>query len=150
MESLEILPANHLLEISAHLHDRQLLEPWIGQIVKSDRANPELRDIIGQHHAKRAMELAATGGHNLLFYGPPGTGKTMLASRLPEILPRLSNQEALEVAAIHSIAGKGLRKKFRKGRSARLTTLPLLLHWWVAVVHQDLGRYLWRIRVFSF
>ena len=67
VESLEILPANHLLEISVLLHDRQLLEPWIGQIVKSDRANPELRDIIGQHHAKRAMELAATGGHNLLF-----------------------------------------------------------------------------------
>ncbi|MDG1782423.1 MAG: YifB family Mg chelatase-like AAA ATPase [Porticoccaceae bacterium] len=110
VESLEILPANHLLEISAHLHDRQLLEPWIGQIVKSDRVNPELRDIIGQHHAKRAMELAATGGHNLLFYGPPGTGKTMLASRLPGILPPLSNQEALEVAAIHSVAGKGLRK----------------------------------------
>ncbi|MDG1243983.1 MAG: YifB family Mg chelatase-like AAA ATPase, partial [Porticoccaceae bacterium] len=58
----------------------------------------------------RAMELAATGGHNLLFYGPPGTGKTMLASRLPGILPPLSNREALEVAAIHSVAGKGLRK----------------------------------------
>ena len=110
VESLEVLPANHLLEVSAHLHDRQLLEPWVGQIVKSDQTNPELRDIIGQHHAKRAMELAATGGHNLLFYGPPGTGKTMLASRLPGILPPLSNQEALEVASIHSVAGKGLRK----------------------------------------
>lgn len=136
VESLEILPANHLLEISAHLHDRQLLEPWIGQIVKSDRANPELRDIIGQHHAKRAMELAATGGHNLLFYGPPGTGKTMLASRLPGILPPLSNQEALEVAAIHSVAGKGLRKNIWE----RPFRAP----------HHDLGRYLLRISVFSF
>lgn len=136
VESLEILPANHLLEISAHLHDRQLLEPWIGQIVKSDRANPELRDIIGQHHAKRAMELAATGGHNLLFYGPPGTGKTMLASRLPGILPPLSSQEALEVAAIHSVAGKGLRKNIWE----RPFRAP----------HHDLGRYLLRISVFSF
>ena len=136
VESLEILPANHLLEISVLLHDRQLLEPWIGQIVKSDRANPELRDIIGQHHAKRAMELAATGGHNLLFYGPPGTGKTMLASRLPGILPPLSNQEALEVAAIHSVAGKGLRKNIWE----RPFRAP----------HHDLGRYLLRISVFSF
>ena len=136
VESLEVLPANHLLEVSAHLHDRQLLEPWVGQIVKSDRANPELRDIIGQHHAKRAMELAATGGHNLLFYGPPGTGKTMLASRLPGILPPLSNQEALEVASIHSVAGKGLRKNIWE----RPFRAP----------HHDLGRYLLRISVFSF
>ena len=64
---------------------------------------------MGQHHAKRALEISATGGHNLLFYGPPGTGKTMLASRLPGILPALTNQQALEVAAIYSVAGKGMR-----------------------------------------
>ena len=67
-------------------------------------------DIIGQMHAKRAMEVAAAGGHHLLFCGPPGTGKTMLASRLGGILPPLSNSEAMQVASIHSVAGKGLRE----------------------------------------
>ena len=59
-----------------------------------------------QHHAKRALEISATGGHNLLFYGPPGTGKTMLAKRLPTILPPLSLHEALETTKIHSVVGK--------------------------------------------
>ncbi len=67
--------------------------------------------MIGQYHAKRALEISATGGHNLLFYGPPGTGKTMLASRLPGILPPLPVKQALEVAAIYSVAGKGLRRR---------------------------------------
>ena len=67
-------------------------------------------DIIGQMHAKRAIEVAAAGGHHLLFCGPPGTGKTMLASRLGGILPLLSNSEAIQVASIHSVVGKGLRE----------------------------------------
>ena len=67
-------------------------------------------DIIGQMHAKRAMKVAAAGGHHLLFCGPPGTGKTMLASRLGGILPLLSNSEAIQVASIHSVVGKGLRE----------------------------------------
>ncbi|MBY5993301.1 YifB family Mg chelatase-like AAA ATPase [Ferrimonas balearica] len=64
-----------------------------------------LSEILGQDHAKRALLIAATGGHHLLLLGPPGTGKTMLASRLPGLLPPLSPEEALEVAAIHSVAG---------------------------------------------
>jgi magnesium chelatase family protein len=67
-------------------------------------------DIIGQMHAKRDMEVAAAGGHHLLFCGPPGTGKTILASRLGGILPPLSNSEAMQVASIHSVVGKGLRE----------------------------------------
>jgi magnesium chelatase family protein len=120
VNDLTILPAKHLLEISAHLHQRQLLQPWVQQsTAAADNHQPhgkpnrelseELNQVIGQHHAKRALEISATGGHNLLFYGPPGTGKTMLASRLPGILPALTNQQALEVAAIYSVAGKGLR-----------------------------------------
>ena len=110
VESLCVLPANHLLEVSAHLHQRTLIQPWVTSAYHSQHAHPELRDIIGQLHAKRAMEVAATGGHHLLLSGPPGTGKTMLASRLAGILPPLSNSEAMEVASIHSVAGKGLRE----------------------------------------
>lgn len=65
----------------------------------------DLKDVKGQNHARRALEIAATGGHNLIFVGPPGSGKTMLARRLPGILPPLSFQEALEVTRIHSVAG---------------------------------------------
>ena len=69
------------------------------------QSNINLRDIKGQDTAKRALEIAATGGHNMLMIGPPGSGKSMLASRLPSILPELSAQEALEVSMIHSISG---------------------------------------------
>lgn len=116
VNGLSILPAKHLLEVSAHLHQRQLLQPWAKQATAeadnrplNSKPDKELSEVIGQHQAKRALEISATGGHNLLFYGPPGTGKTMLASRLPGILPELTNQQALEVAAIYSVAGKGLR-----------------------------------------
>ena len=68
----------------------------------------DLRDVIGQHQARRALEVAAAGGHNLLFSGPPGTGKTMLASRLPGILPPLTEQEALDTAAVASVSQVGL------------------------------------------
>jgi magnesium chelatase family protein len=66
---------------------------------------PDLKDVKGQNHARRALEIAAAGGHNLVLVGPPGAGKTMLARRLPGILPPLSFEEALEVSQIHSVAG---------------------------------------------
>ena len=109
VEPLTILPVNHLLEVSAHLHQLTLLEPWQKLPPQNRPTCDQLNEVIGQQHAKRALELAASGGHHLLFYGPPGTGKTMLATRLLGILPPLTNTEALEVAAIHSVAGKGLR-----------------------------------------
>jgi magnesium chelatase family protein len=65
----------------------------------------DLSAVRGQHHARRALEIAAAGGHNLLFFGPPGTGKTLLASRLPGILPPLSREDSLEVTQIHSLVG---------------------------------------------
>ena len=65
----------------------------------------DLADVKGQHHARRALEICAAGGHSLLFSGPPGSGKTLMASRLPTILPPLTDDEALEVASIYSVAG---------------------------------------------
>jgi magnesium chelatase family protein len=70
-----------------------------------DVAAPDLADIVGQAHARRCLEIAAAGGHHVFFLGPPGAGKTMLAERLPTILPRLDAEAALEVSAIHSVAG---------------------------------------------
>jgi len=121
VDGLEILPCTHLLDISGHLLKQTELSLWDSAQLKSIKSanqnnsresdnQSQLNQVIGQHHAKRALEISASGGHNLLFYGPPGTGKTMLASRLPGILPPLNNQQALEVASIYSVAGKGLRQ----------------------------------------
>jgi magnesium chelatase family protein len=70
---------------------------------------PDLADVRGQHVPKRALEIAAAGGHNLLLFGPPGTGKSMLASRIPGLLPALDDRQALEVASVHSVAGLPIR-----------------------------------------
>ncbi len=99
-----ILPATDLLSVSAHLNGAQAL-PRHRRAAggKTLFHGPDLSDVRGQHHAKRALEIAAAGGHSLLMIGPPGTGKTMLASRLPGILPTMTQDEALEVAAVASI-----------------------------------------------
>ncbi len=107
-----VLGARHLLEVCAHLHGSRLLPPHAAA-PSSPAAHPEehepndLAEVRGQHHAKRALEIAAAGGHSLLLIGPPGTGKTMLASRLPGILPLMTEEEALETAAITSISDSG-------------------------------------------
>ncbi len=99
--------ADTLLNVCHHIAKNNSL-PLIKNNYKSYE-NPKikfnLKDVKGQYEAKRALEIAASGGHNILFKGPPGTGKTMLASRLPELLPNLNIDEALEVAAIHSVRG---------------------------------------------
>lgn len=103
---VDILAPRSLIALANHFRGTQVLsrpEPAI----RADPANlPDLADIKGQESAKRALEVAAAGGHNLLMVGPPGSGKSMLASRLPSILPRLSAAELLEVSMIHSIAGQ--------------------------------------------
>ncbi len=108
VEETAVLGARHLLDVCGHLHGNNRLKPhtYINDGV-SQQGYPNLSDIRGQHHAKRALEISAAGGHSLLMIGPPGTGKSMLASRLPGILPRMSKEEALESAAINSISHNG-------------------------------------------
>ncbi len=103
VEGIAVLGARHLLEVTGHLARDCRLEPVsLSRPAPSGSDVPDLSDIKGQHHAKRALEIAAAGGHSLLFIGPPGAGKTMLATRLPGLLPPLADAEALEVAAIQS------------------------------------------------
>jgi len=108
VEQATVLGARHLLDVCGHLHGNNPLKPhtYTNHGVP-EQGYPNLSDIRGQHHAKRALEIAAAGGHSLLMIGPPGTGKSMLASRLPGILPRMSKEEALESAAVNSISHNG-------------------------------------------
>jgi magnesium chelatase family protein len=103
---LDIRPAGHLLEVCEHLNGiAPLPRPEARPETERRPDCADLSDVRGQEHAKRALEVAAAGAHSLLFVGPPGTGKSMLASRLPGILPELSEAEALEVAAVRSVGG---------------------------------------------
>jgi magnesium chelatase family protein len=101
-----VYPATSLAEIVSHLAGKEPIDVvQKTDLAKVDSASNDLRDVRGQQHAKRALEIAAAGGHNLLFIGPPGTGKSMLARRLAGILPTMTDAEALETAAIDSVLG---------------------------------------------
>jgi magnesium chelatase family protein len=102
---LEVLAPKNLVALLNHAKGTQLLTRPEPVMSDDNVARPDLADVKGQESAKRALEIAAAGGHNLLMIGPPGSGKSMLAARLPGILPPLEPQEALEVSMIHSIAG---------------------------------------------
>lgn len=111
--------ANHLLEVCAHLQGKALLEPMVLPHAADGRSQArsalhhsaalDLRDVRGQAHAKSALAIAAAGFHSLLLIGPPGSGKSMLAQRLPGLLPPLTEDEALEVASIASASAVGFR-----------------------------------------
>ena len=104
--NLSILAAPSLLALINHFRGTQVLTPPKAEICRAPSKNKlDMKDIKGQVLAKRVMEIAAAGGHNVLFIGPPGSGKSMLAQRLPSILPPLEPAEALEVTMIHSLAG---------------------------------------------
>ena len=100
--------AEHILEVTAHLSGQKRLHLVDAEVKNCAASVPDLADVQGQHSAKRALTIAASGGHNLLFIGPPGTGKTMLASRLPGILPPMTDEEAIASASIKSISANGI------------------------------------------
>ncbi|WLI76600.1 YifB family Mg chelatase-like AAA ATPase [Kosakonia sp. H02] len=102
-ETPACLVANHLLEVCAFLEGKKTLSPPEPLTFCEEVHSEDLSDIIGQEQGKRALEITAAGGHNLLLIGPPGTGKTMLASRMGGLLPPLNNREALESAAVMSV-----------------------------------------------
>jgi len=106
---LEVLGASGLLAVTAHLNGTARMAAHSAPARGSRPETPDLGDVRGQHQARRALEIAAAGGHSLLLIGPPGSGKTMLASRLPGILPPLGEAEALEAAAAQSLADGGFQ-----------------------------------------
>jgi magnesium chelatase family protein len=111
VKQASVFSAQHLLEVCAYLKGEGKLP--VCEMVEQQKpvsSELDLADVRGQPFAKRALEIAAAGKHSLLFIGPPGTGKTMLASRMPGILPHLSEQQALEVAAITSVSHAGFHQ----------------------------------------
>jgi len=120
VKTLKIFPAKNIMEVCQHLTHSKKIEPYnaIEKTIDTHYTH-DLSEVRGQYHAKRALEIAAAGGHSLLLIGPPGTGKTMLASRMPSILPTLSDQAAIETASLASISQQGFYKTAWRKRPFR-------------------------------
>jgi magnesium chelatase family protein len=116
----QVLAPRSLISLVNHFRGTQVLsQPAPGPVIEPERSI-DLRDVKGQEGVKRALKIAAAGGHNLLFVGPPGSGKSMLAQRLPGLMPPLSAGELLETSMVHSVAGliaKGALTRVRPFRS---------------------------------
>ncbi len=111
IRELNVLPARHLTAVCAHLNGAEPLTPFVNAAPLAAKAPeyPDLADVYSHHFARRALEICAAGRHNLLMTGPPGSGKTMLAQRLPGILPPMTEAEAMATAAVNSISAQGFQ-----------------------------------------
>src|ERR671932_2389025 len=109
VDGMTIIPVRSLAAVAAHLNGERYIPPFVGSApeIQDDGVYPvDFREIRGQEHVRRALEVAAAGGHNILMTGVPGSGKTLMARALPSILPPLSPDEALEITKIYSVSGK--------------------------------------------
>ena len=128
VDGVKVLQADTLKAVCQHLmNEQQLSQAEHKACYQSANYQLDLADVKGQHQARRALEIAAAGGHSLLFCGSPGTGKTLMASRLPTILPPLNDHEALEVASIYSIANSDYDYGTRPFRQVHHTTSAVAL-----------------------
>ena len=128
VDGVKVLQADTLKAVCQHLmNEQQLSQAEHKACYQSASYMLDLADVKGQHQARRALEIAAAGGHSLLFCGSPGTGKTLMASRLPTILPPLNDHEALEVASIYSIANSDYDYGTRPFRQVHHTTSAVAL-----------------------
>ncbi len=107
-EDVAVMPVRNLTEFLSHVSGEAPLQPLVPKSISTQeiKIQDNFSDVKGQYAAKRAMEIAAAGGHNLLMCGPPGSGKSMMASRFPALLPNMKTEEVLETSMIHSIAGQ--------------------------------------------
>jgi magnesium chelatase family protein len=132
VQGIEVIPVGTLGELVTHLKGELAIEPVSSatpaEVADEPEPTVDLAHVKGQEHARRALEVAAAGGHNLLFGGPPGTGKTLLARAMPSILPRMTFDESLEVTRIYSVAGRlkehGSLVRRRPFRAAHHTISP--------------------------
>lgn len=132
IQGVVIYHAKHLLEVTQHLTSGDTLRPLERVLTEDEKVSysVDMSEVKGQTHARRALEIAAAGQHSLLFIGPPGTGKSMLAERLPTIMPPMTEQEALEAAVVQSLIGNplnGISRKIRHFRSPHHTASSVAL-----------------------